>query len=56
MDSGHRSRSSNTKGARFAAATAQPAQAVKMCGEVATTTSTPRMTGVARIAATMKLP
>src|SRR5882672_7293061 len=39
IDAGHRSPSSNTNGRRRAMATAQPATAVRNCGDVATTTS-----------------
>ncbi len=53
MDSGHRSRNSKTNGTRFSAPTAQPATAVKNCGEVATTMSTRRTKSAARKAMTM---
>ena len=55
MDSGHRSRSSNTYGMRFIRLTTYAAQAVKNWGDVPITTSTSRMRGLATIALTMKL-
>ena len=55
MDSGHRSRSSNTYGMRFMRLTTYAATAVKNCGDVPMTRSTPRTRGLATIALAMKL-
>ena len=55
IDSGHRSRSSNTHGTRFIRLTAYAAHAVKNCGDVPTTRSTPRTKGLASTADSMKL-
>lgn len=53
IDSGQMSRSSNTNGTRRTRPTAQPATAVKNCGDVATTTSMRRTNRLATKAVSM---